>query len=462
MRNPIRFDVASLCLWMAAGVALGAGGAPPTPAGDKTLADRMSYLDNGTIRLGVNRDLGGAITWLSRSGSGAPNLINNHDWGRQVQMSFYSGPVPYAPGGKQPHKAWMGLGWNPIQSGDVFNNRSRVLEHRNDGKTIYVKCVPMHWPLDNVPGECTFECWIELKGSTASVRSRLSNARVADKAQYPARYQELPAVYTNSPWWRWMTYAGDQPFTGGALTQVKRRLQEGGWAHTLVAENWAALVNDDQWGVGVYAPGVFQFSGGFAGEPKSPGSGSTGYLSPIHREILDWNIDYEYRYVLIVGSLSEIRQWVYQNAPRPALPAWRFEADRQHWWYHNARDAGWPIRGELAITSEQRTVQLFSPESFWPAEKAPRLYLEAAFGAQPQSVRIFWKRQDEPKFSPAKSAPLTVAGDGQNRLYEADLSACPEYKGAITALRIDVIGASEKGDTLRVKSVSFAKPAVVK
>src|SRR6266446_2894152 len=74
-----------------------------------TNEDRMSYLDNGVIRLGVNLELGGAITYLSKSKSHT-NLINSYDWGRQIQMSHYSGPVPFAPRGKQPKKEWAGLG----------------------------------------------------------------------------------------------------------------------------------------------------------------------------------------------------------------------------------------------------------------------------------------------------------------------------------------------------------------
>jgi hypothetical protein len=52
----------------------------------------MSYLDNGVIRLGVDLNVGGTITYLSRSGT-EQNLVNSYDFGRQIQMSYYSGGV---------------------------------------------------------------------------------------------------------------------------------------------------------------------------------------------------------------------------------------------------------------------------------------------------------------------------------------------------------------------------------
>ena len=90
-------------------------------------------------------------------------MINSWDWGRQVQMSYYSGPVPFCRRASAAPN-WAGLGWNPIQAGDDFGHGSKDVEHSNDGKTLYVKCVPMQWPLDDVPGECTFESWLTLEG----------------------------------------------------------------------------------------------------------------------------------------------------------------------------------------------------------------------------------------------------------------------------------------------------------
>ena len=66
---------------------------------------RMGWLDNGRLRLGVDLSIGGAITHLSETNRGK-NMINSHDWGRQIQMSFYSGPVPFVPQGATASEHW--------------------------------------------------------------------------------------------------------------------------------------------------------------------------------------------------------------------------------------------------------------------------------------------------------------------------------------------------------------------
>ena len=117
---------------------------------------RMTFLDNGKVCIGMDLSLGGAVTFIS-SREHPSNIINSADLGRQIQMSHYSGPKPFELPGKKPHSNWVQIGWNPIQSGDCYLNPSKVLEHRNDGRELYIKCLPMQWPLDNVPGECVFE-----------------------------------------------------------------------------------------------------------------------------------------------------------------------------------------------------------------------------------------------------------------------------------------------------------------
>jgi len=419
-----------------------------------TIHDHLGFLDNGKIRLGVNLDLGGAITYLSKSGSDV-NVVNSADWGRQIQMSHYSGPNPFAPNGKQPTKAWEGIGWNPIQSGDSFGNRSKVLDYRNDGKSIYVKCIPMQWPLNNEPGECTFECWLKLEGQAVQVRSRLVNSR-SDHTQYEGRGQELPAVYTNGPWYRLMTYVGDKPFTGDTLSQRPSVFMWTGWRAT---ENWAALVDDKDFGVGIWHPGVYSFIGGFFGPTGAggPHDSPTGYIAPVSNEIIDWNIDYDYRYTLILGSLREIRQYVYRHAKRPRLPVYDFARDRQHWIYHGAVDTGWPIRHELRMKLTALVAQLVSPDGLWLASDGKKLTLEGSFTGTKSPVRLYWKRADDPTFSESKSIAIPIQVDGKMHRVEVDLDENCEYRGAIMGLRLDLARNAESASQIEIRRILIGR-----
>ena len=89
--------------------------------------------------------------------------------------------------------------------------------------------------------------------------------------------------------------------------------------HWLATENWAAHVDEDDWGLGVWHPGVFRFSGGFAGKPgqAGPQDSPTGYLAPHRQEILDHNLRHEYEYILILGKLDAIRR---ASTRRPSAP----------------------------------------------------------------------------------------------------------------------------------------------
>lgn len=437
--------------------------APPSRADNATdrvrgHEPRMSYLDNGKIRFGVDLNAGGAITYLSRSGSDE-NLVNSFDFGRQIQMSYYSGPVPFAADGKLPKPEWKLIGWNPIQVGDAFGNPSKVLETSNDGKQIYVKCIPMHWPLDNVPGECTFQCWFELEANAVHARCRMVNHR-PDHAQYPARRQELPAIYTNGPWYRLMTYFGDQPFTHGQLTRiVKDKAERGPWSSWLATENWAALVDDHDFGLGIYIPGVVEFGGGFAGKPRAggPHDSPTGYIAPHPNEIIDWNIEHEYRYDLVLGTLSQIRQYVYAHAKPAVPPSYQFGKDRQGWTYIHASDAGWPISGQLDVSLDQDDPQLIGPVGLWKAEDAGTLVIEAASRTSRTDAKVFWRGISDARFSKEKAADFALNNDGAWHTYRVRLSENPAWTGAIVQLRLDPMVSGTPTDWIRIKSISLAK-----
>ncbi len=430
---------------------------------------QMSWLDNGCIRLGVDLSIGGAITHLSETGVGK-NMINSHDWGRQVQMSFYSGPNPFVPDGATVNESWKGLGWNPIQSGDCFGFRSQVTTHRNDGKELYVRCIPMQWPLKKVPGECAFECWFRLEGNTVRVRSRLTNQR-SDQTQYQGRAQELPAVYTNGEWYKLVSYVGVKPFSGAETTVLVDRDDGRGWPwrQFQTPEHWAALLGKDDRGIGVYLPDACAFTGGFAGQPKGSGGAKdsqTGYMAPTIGEILDHNIVYTYDYTLIVGSLKEIRDHVYEREKKRTLPGWDFARDRQHWICHNTIDAGWPIEGALQLKLGAAYATVQSPITYWHAEDAGVLSLRASFTTSATEARLHFQPFDElaagdwaqwgperaKRPQPAKPVvvPFKIIGDGQLRTLEIELAGQLGYQGVMTQLSVQLpVGSG----TVRIQAV---------
>jgi autotransporter-associated beta strand protein len=308
-----------------------------------------SSLDNGIIKVGINTNaFGGAITYLSESGSGY-NLINNYDRGRQVQQSYYAGDMLDRRAAGQ-HSQWSPWSWNPIQVGDVYGYSSKVLVHSNNGSQIYVKTQPLLWDMSNELAQCYFETWIRLDGIKVVVSNKLTAFRTDSIwTAVVARHQELPAVYTIADLMHMYTYEGYESFTDGPLQKLVdngRQVPTGYTAgppwfywgtNGIPTEKWAAFVNNSNWGMGVYNGDAQLFIGGFSGSAGGDTkSFSTGYVSPLRTESFTATSVFQYSYTLIVGNLDSIRDQVYQlqgcqiwsrGAGSDSLPAdgnWRF------------------------------------------------------------------------------------------------------------------------------------------
>lgn len=416
---------------------------------------KMSYLDNGVVKVGVDLNHGGAIVFLSRNGG--RNLINNFDLGRQVQLSFYSGPVPFTTADQKPAKHWEHIGWNPIQTGDDFRNPSRVLAYENNGRTLHIQCLPMQWPLNNVPGECSFDLWLELDGAVVKARARLNNART-DHTFYPARLQELPAVYANAPYHRVVSYLGERPFTDDAISDAPKPTGKHPWSFWIGTEGWSALLDESDHGVGLITPGRVHFTGGFAGKPGPNNTlgNSTGYLAGQAQEILDHNIVFEFRYELLAGSLQEIRARALAGRP-PALPGWTFVSDRQGWHYRNATDQGWPIAGHLHVRLDLGDPQLISPHTFWQAQDAPFLVIEAAMKASRGDAMVSWQPLANGGAEKERILHFPIIADGEFHRTVVRLADHPGYRGALTRLRFDPSPGGEKDAWVKIKSIKLAR-----
>lgn len=270
--------------------------------------------DNGILTVNFDLTRGGAISWISHSGS-QRSFVNIADEGRYIQQSYYAGKsLDRKAEGQSPD--WSPWAWNPIQVGDAFRNRAKILDYKQSKDTLYVKCIPMQWDMNNHPAEAEMEQWTFLNGNILTIRNRLTCHRTDSiYGDSLMRNQELPAVYPISALKNLYTYDGTAPFTNKPYKKLEvKNLASGFWGrYKDITENWMAFVDDSDMGMLVYNPRCNMFLAGMAGQPdKEASDPSTSYIAPIKDEILYKNSVYEYEYCILIGSLAEMRKQVYE------------------------------------------------------------------------------------------------------------------------------------------------------
>lgn len=369
------------------------------------------YVENEYLKIGANLSLGGALTYLAEHGK--DNMINSHDWGRQVQMAYYGHPFPFEPDGYEQKTPFKGFPWDPIQSGDSFGNRSKILDYYCRDGEIYVKCIPMQWALNNCPGDCTFETWYTLDGEKVKCKSRLNNYREEYKAIYPAHYQEQPAVYTNGVWHKLIGYCGEKPFTKDELSLIDTDKNTVTWWEQMIAtERWMALVSNEDYGLGVYNPSTTLFRGGYAGDHRiehktgtpntcrgkgGPNDPQTGYIAPMTIDILDWDIVLDNDYYLIPGSLEKIRNTVYELEKEVNHNFYDFSNERKGFYYEGTVDKGYKKQDCLDFDFKAND-KLITPWSFYEGGKYSKIILDADFNDKTVLGRLKVVKYDENNF----------------------------------------------------------------
>lgn len=292
---------------------------PPTPPTPEPTDDPiditkgMATLDNGQICLKQDMDRGGSISYLSRSGENR-SVVNIHDEGRLIQQSYYAGHVIDRQKDGQ-SKDWSPWSWNPIQGGNYAGKKSRVIEGKLTKTSLYVKCAPMQWDMNNHEADAIMEQWTELEGNVVHVRNRFTINSIPDVYGGPGEHdQEIPAVYPISALSNLYAYRGDKPFTKAAASKLDLvQLTNGSWGrYSDITEKWMAFVDDKSWGLAVYSPEATHFNAGIAGttggEALSP---STCHVAPLFRKTLKSGDVLEYNYYLILDKLDAIRTTIY-------------------------------------------------------------------------------------------------------------------------------------------------------
>lgn len=275
------------------------------------------YIENDRYKLGIRLGWGGGINYLLDKAcpiEGIDNLVNQADTGRLIQQSYY-GVVrndEFEPG------EFNGSEWcyNPVQGGDKYLNRSRIIDIVVADQSVYIKAQPLDWGKENYHTPSYMENSYTLYENRIQVDNRF-----VDFSNWKHRMaqQEMPAFYTVSYLSAFSFYNGTEPWTDDTLS-YRNDLKFWGdhlWAGDCTfrlrksnTETWCAWTNPtDGYGFGLYVPGVDCFKAGCYefNNSKDAKNGATNYVAPLKNiEMVSFE-PIEYSYLLATGTIPELR-----------------------------------------------------------------------------------------------------------------------------------------------------------
>lgn len=469
------------------------GGSNPDPSGftpgvipsgiTQGSPNQVLYMTTSSgARVGWNMSWGGAITEAYQVGS-TENMVNNADYGRQWQYAYYGWPTENAVfNGKYPHPQWRTIGWDPIQAGDM-STPSKVLQYKFDeaNKTLYYRTRPQLWGYYDVPCECTVDTWVKVNGKAVEVTNILRNART-DQFEANPRGQDIGGAYLNSYYKRWKSYIGNQPFTGGSVSDIdltnadRYKVQvendEFGTNRMYLSENWAwSYKPSTNEGLGLWSPSPY-FSasvvGGVDQGANTNGGAATTLGTHMFQEHINRNSELRYDYAYIIGSAEDTRTYALsrRNDAYTSIN-FDFSKDHQHWWSNANYPAGqvseYPFPGYWEVKYDQVWANFASADLVVPASKYTKMEIVVAVQGGPNSAAFnLWKKRDNGlRFNGSQYGDsfddtvynFNVINDGQFHTYTIDLTANPAYGGIISKMYLDFGGNTAPGRFVRIKSI---------
>jgi hypothetical protein len=319
-----------------------------------------------------------------------------------------------------------------------------VLAWSNDGETIYVKTRPLLWDMRGEACQCDFETWITLDRHTVRVRNRLTTFRTDNTWDLRTRVQELPALYGIGDLDHILTYTRSRPF---GYDQELQWIGDTGmsWTTWNATEHWAACVNDQEFGFGVYSAPRTVFSGGHYGSSWGGAQDSpTCYLAPRDFVALGKASVYSYRYYLTVGTLDQIRQEAYdlerELSPDPTNDqTWGFnvDGDMQGWTPSANIMPAYVSNGLLRGYATDRNPYVASPPTAKSASVLKKVVVRLRNGTQGATARLYFQTASSSTWTADNTKLIAIKPYSDFTEYTFDMSGIPGWAGTITRLRVD-------------------------
>jgi hypothetical protein len=268
--------------------------------------EELLLLDNGSIKIGIDRAKGASITWLSWAAYPS-NMVNSADPGRLIQQSYYAGRHLNREAEGQ-HEAWSPWTWNPIQGGGV-GSWARVTEFKRiDGGTLFGETVPKLWDMPNEEAAAIMRQWTGFEPGMSNVvvvRCEFVAQREFNDRWGPAaiRPQEIPACYFTRNFQRFASYLGEGEW--------RDETQKPGppWGKAQPPLNAMACFATNGQGVAVFSPAAtrhWNFGPHAGGRSPDPAAGPCVHMAPITRVNLGPKTILSYRYWMVVGDRAEL------------------------------------------------------------------------------------------------------------------------------------------------------------
>lgn len=268
-------------------------------------------IDNGSIKIGIDREKGGAITWLS-SKDYPNNTVNIADPGRLIQQSYYAGRSLDRTSEGQ-NKAWSPWSWNPIQGGGVGGQGSkgtwaRVTAFEKKGHALYSETIPKLWDMADEEADAVMRQWTAFEPDMPNVicvQCEIQTQRKADDPWGTARNspQEVPACYFTRNFNSVRSYLGDGKW------RPKHQPAGPPWGKATPPRKAMAMFESSGQGVGIFSPtsaASWNFGPHGGGLSNVPTDGPCMHVAPIDRIRLGRNSTFRYRYWLVMGNEAEM------------------------------------------------------------------------------------------------------------------------------------------------------------